>query len=77
MIKASAPTLFAGKGSLLELGVVSAAGGITVAPGGTWSSQGFGFFLLGMGGKSFQRRMGGRLWFRGRGRGLTRGAQLV
>lgn len=51
---------------------MSAAGGITVAPGTTWILQGLGAFLLGTGGKNFQRRMGGRCWFRWRGRSLIR-----
>lgn len=56
MIKASAPTLFAGEGGFLKLGMVSAAGGITGAPGGTgslstkcWNLLGLRFFLVGNG----------------------------
>lgn len=61
MMKASAPTLFAGEGGVLRLGMVSAAGGIAVAPGGTsflstkcWNLLGLRF------GEGFQRGKGGR-----------------
>ena len=72
MMKASAPTLFAGEGGVLRLGMVSAAGGIAVAPGGTSFLSTKCWNLLGLG-KAFKGEReedAGSLGVRWRGRCL-------